>query len=278
MNAAAQHGFALAGGYAVQAHDVVDRVSEDVDLFAPYERRAEMNEAAEHTIQAYRAAGFAVATEVSTDTYVRMWVSDPATNPTGDQEYATKVELVATPLAHAPVQLSIGPVLHRDDIAAGKMGALYTRAAARDYIDVASLLIGRHYTREELIDLATADDAGFDKTCFAQMLARITRFDDEDFLRYQITPEYLRDVRIQIAAWHRELVDGNRDPRGPTRQVRRDVAPAPSQLNTHRRPCPGRAWLDASTPADRNRLQRALPSTICWTLLRCKPSACPILL
>ncbi|NEE03844.1 nucleotidyl transferase AbiEii/AbiGii toxin family protein [Phytoactinopolyspora halotolerans] len=226
LSAAAQHGFALAGGYAVQAHDVVDRVSEDVDLFAPYERRAEMNEAAEHTIQAYRAAGLTVDTEVNTETYVRLWISDPTTNPTADPEYATKVELVATPLVHAPVQLSIGPVLHRDDIATGKMGALYTRAAARDYIDVASLLIGGHYTAQELIDLATADDVGFDKTYFAQMLARITRFDDEDFLRYQITPAYLHDVRTQIAAWHRDLTEGNHDGRPRTSQLRHNVSPS----------------------------------------------------
>ncbi|MDQ0605143.1 hypothetical protein QF037_009488 [Streptomyces canus] len=28
-------GYALAGGYAVQAHQIVNRVSDDVDLFAP---------------------------------------------------------------------------------------------------------------------------------------------------------------------------------------------------------------------------------------------------
>jgi hypothetical protein len=33
-------GFALAGGYAVQAHHIVQRLSDDVDLFAPIERRA----------------------------------------------------------------------------------------------------------------------------------------------------------------------------------------------------------------------------------------------
>ena len=28
-----EHGFALAGGYALQAHGLIDRLSEDVDLF-----------------------------------------------------------------------------------------------------------------------------------------------------------------------------------------------------------------------------------------------------
>lgn len=33
LDAAARYGFCLAGGYAVQAHGFVDRVSKDVDLF-----------------------------------------------------------------------------------------------------------------------------------------------------------------------------------------------------------------------------------------------------
>ncbi|MGH3305367.1 MAG: nucleotidyl transferase AbiEii/AbiGii toxin family protein [Streptosporangiaceae bacterium] len=38
MHAASNLGFALAGGYAVQAHGVLTRPSEDVDLFISAER------------------------------------------------------------------------------------------------------------------------------------------------------------------------------------------------------------------------------------------------
>lgn len=38
--------------------------------------------------------------------------------------------------AQPPVQMDIGPVLHADDVMAGKMDALYNRAAARDFLDV----------------------------------------------------------------------------------------------------------------------------------------------
>lgn len=37
LEAAAEYGFCLAGGYAVQAHGFVDRVSKDVDLFTTME-------------------------------------------------------------------------------------------------------------------------------------------------------------------------------------------------------------------------------------------------
>jgi hypothetical protein len=38
LEAAADYGFCLAGGYAVQAHGFVDRVSKDVDLSRPWRR------------------------------------------------------------------------------------------------------------------------------------------------------------------------------------------------------------------------------------------------
>lgn len=38
LEAAAGYGFCLAGGYAVQAHGFVDRVSKDVDLSRPWRR------------------------------------------------------------------------------------------------------------------------------------------------------------------------------------------------------------------------------------------------
>ncbi|MFI7309014.1 hypothetical protein [Streptomyces hygroscopicus] len=56
---AKDYGYTLAGGYAVQAHHIVNRVSDDVDLFAPFERAShEMGQAAERITAAYEAAGY----------------------------------------------------------------------------------------------------------------------------------------------------------------------------------------------------------------------------
>jgi hypothetical protein len=41
LAAARQYGFALAGGYAVQAAGLLERPSEDVDLFTAWNRRDE---------------------------------------------------------------------------------------------------------------------------------------------------------------------------------------------------------------------------------------------
>lgn len=191
-------GFALAGGYAVQAHRIVQRLSDDVDLFAPFERRGEMPAATERIVAVLGDNGYSVEILQQADTYVRLMVSDPVSG----QE--TKIELVAEFLKRSPVASEWGPVLHRDDVAAGKMEALFSRAEARDFIDV-DALIRAGYSREELIGLAAQRDAGFDKSVLAQMLAGVARFSDRQFLVYGVDQTRVDGIRAQFEDWRQEL-------------------------------------------------------------------------
>ncbi len=43
--------------------------------------------------------------------------------------------------------MSIGPVVHVDDVTGGKMGALFPRAEARDFIDIDAIVISGRFTR-----------------------------------------------------------------------------------------------------------------------------------
>jgi hypothetical protein len=74
LDALAQdYGYALAGGYAVQVHEIVNRMSDDVDLFAPIERaEREMPAAVERVTVAYEAAGFLVEVAQQVTTYTRL--------------------------------------------------------------------------------------------------------------------------------------------------------------------------------------------------------------
>lgn len=55
LRVAGRYGFALAGGYAVQAHGILDRPSEDVDLFTAWERRDDFAVAVDAVVDAYRS-------------------------------------------------------------------------------------------------------------------------------------------------------------------------------------------------------------------------------
>jgi hypothetical protein len=193
--------YALAGGYAVQAHQIVKRVSDDVDLFAPISRAtAEMPAATERVIAAYEAAGFTVelAHQNPERTYTRLNVTDPTSG------IQNKVELVAEFLNHPPVPSEFGPVLHPDDVAAGKTTALDGRAEVRDAIDVDGLLRAG-YTRERLMELAKQNDDGFDPRMFADSLARIQRYTDKQFAAYGLSSTEAAALRTRFAVWQRQL-------------------------------------------------------------------------
>ncbi|WP_457034073.1 nucleotidyl transferase AbiEii/AbiGii toxin family protein [Kitasatospora sp. P5_F3] len=192
-------GYALAGGYAVQAHRIVDRLSDDVDLFAPIDRATdEMPAAVAAAVAAYEAAGYAVEVVQQVPTYTRMNVTDPVT---GAQN---KVELVAEFLHHPPVASDLGPVLHRDDVAAGKTGALFSRAEVRDAIDVHGLLHAG-YSRGRLLELAAQNDAGFDHAMFADALRRVERYSDKQFAAYGTEPPAAAAIRAEFADWRSRL-------------------------------------------------------------------------
>jgi hypothetical protein len=198
LDALADHGFALAGGYAIRAHHILDRLSDDVDLFTSLDRRAEMPAAEAHVAQAYQEAGYVVEHVDRSETYVRLHVTDPPTGRT------SKVELVAETLDHQPVPSEFGPVLHRDDVAAGKMEALFSRAELRDFIDV-DALIKAGYTRDQLLRFAERRDAGFDRRVFADMIGSVARFRNDRFAAYGITPEAADAIRQRFAEWRQEL-------------------------------------------------------------------------
>src|SRR5690349_10051969 len=61
LAAGAQHGLALAGGYAVSAHGIGNRPSGDVDLFTSWQHRGEFPELKAAVIAALEAAGYKVS-------------------------------------------------------------------------------------------------------------------------------------------------------------------------------------------------------------------------
>jgi nucleotidyltransferase AbiEii toxin of type IV toxin-antitoxin system len=199
LDAAERYGFALAGGYAVQAAGFLRRPSEDIDLFTVWERRAEFEAAAAAIVDAYRAAGLSVETERRHDTFMRLTVSD------GEQ--TAKVELGVDIRANEPVRISVGPVLHPDDAIANKMRALYDRALARDFIDIDAVLQSGRYDRGELLRLAERSDITFDRAVFAEALGQAQMLDDDDFAPYSIVGVELEHLRHRFAAWRKELLD-----------------------------------------------------------------------
>jgi hypothetical protein len=203
LEAAAHYGFCLAGGYAVQAHGFVNRVSKDVDLFTTMAAAADFPAAQTAVVTALEADGLAVSVEREGATFARLAVSDPSSDET------STLELGVDWRAFPPVQLAIGPVLHPVDAAANKLCALFGRAAVRDYIDVHGVLKDGRFTGPGLLAMAADHDPGFDPAMFAEALRAVTRLPAAAFEPYKFTADEVDALCVRLLAWAEEIEVGN---------------------------------------------------------------------
>jgi len=138
LTAAKAHGFALAGGHALIAHGAIVRATEDVDLFT--DEAGGVRAAAELVTAALTEAGMSVADIPQTTEMGEVFYgfeNDMAEFEVRHGDQVVLLQLVRFDRGRRPVLMEIGPVLHLDDVIGSKVAALATRAAPRDYVDVA---------------------------------------------------------------------------------------------------------------------------------------------
>jgi hypothetical protein len=126
LAAAGRHGFALAGGNALMAHGIIDRPTEDVDLFTDQETGVEA--AADEVEVRLRDACFEAERQDQAgglgdifpgmDQGLAEWI---VTAPGGEQ---MMLQMAYFDRARGPVTMDIGPVLDLEDVLGGKVCAL----------------------------------------------------------------------------------------------------------------------------------------------------------
>jgi hypothetical protein len=203
LRAAARYGFALAGGNALIAHGIIDRMTEDVDLFSDQE--AGVPAAAEAVEAALREAGFKAIRQDQSggleDIFAGMgdglaeWI---ITAPGGQE---TVLQMAYFDRSRGPVTMDVGPVLDLEDVAGSKVCALASRVEPRDYIDTAAAL--DRYTPEQLIKFARRLDPGLSRRDFADAARQLDRMPDAVFARYGLQPADVTRLRDRFDAWPR---------------------------------------------------------------------------
>jgi hypothetical protein len=203
LAATAHHGFALAGGQALIAYGVVDRPTEDVDLFT--DEDGGVRAALPPAVDALRRAGFAVGEVPETTELGAVFEgfdSDVAELEVSRGPQTVRVQLARFDRDHEPVAMPVGPVLDLDDVVATKIAALGTRAYPRDYVDVAGLLT--RYDRDRLVALGRLADPALTDDELAEAMQRLDRLDDSVFALYGLTPDQVDAVRSRFADWPRD--------------------------------------------------------------------------
>ncbi|GAA4216210.1 nucleotidyl transferase AbiEii/AbiGii toxin family protein [Actinocatenispora rupis] len=203
LDVACEHGFALAGGHALAAHDVIHRPTEDVDLFTATD--GAVRRAAVAVEAALTDAGYTVEPVDDVDDLSDLidgFAADIAEYEVSCGENMMRLQLARFDRRHEPVMMAIGPVLHLDDVLATKVAALATRAEPRDYIDVAAALDTR--TREQLLELAAAADPAIGPDEYADAMVRLDRLADVVFRDvYRLDQVQIDALRARFADWPR---------------------------------------------------------------------------
>lgn len=138
-------GAALGGGNALWAHGVVDRPTADLDTFLNSQDPELYEQAQQALIEAFDAAGIKV-TVLQSDSWFRGFiVVDRTTAETA------RLDINYSYREHPPVIIDgVGAVLDIDDLLAGKLQALTSRTAERDYYDLDALLSTGRWTIHDL--------------------------------------------------------------------------------------------------------------------------------
>ena len=199
LQAAGQEsGFALAGSGAIREHGLIDRPTEDVDLFTFQQTQTRFGMSVDRIIGMLREHGYTVETRHRQDTYARLTIISR-------HGLTTDMDLGVDWRSHPPVRLEVGPVLAIDDAVANKVGALFSRAETRDYLDVDAIRRSGRYRDDDLLNLARQSDDGFDLECFTKNLENVDRIRPEEVRIYHVSPAELAEVKHRTKIWAAQL-------------------------------------------------------------------------
>lgn len=186
----------LTGGYAVQAHGLVERFSRDLDVAT--ENPAPMDEIVASLTTGLATRGWQT-NHVQTDPLSgRFLVTDP---DTGEE---CEVDVLKEAFWAPPAQTPYGPVLSLDDVIGTKVRALADRGTVRDLIDVQAA--SRHRSTADLESLGRR--RAHDEFSLEDLRDRLTGadwYEDEDYAAYGLTSRQIEELKAWALDWAEDL-------------------------------------------------------------------------
>jgi Nucleotidyl transferase AbiEii toxin, Type IV TA system len=188
----------LTGGHAVQAHNLVDRLSHDLDVAT--ENPEPMENIAGTVRAGLEGRGWRVQSLEIDPLAARLIVTDPGSG--GECEVDILKETIWCP----PVRTDHGLVLSLEDVVGTKVRALADRGLARDLIDVRAA--ADHWTPVELEALGRrhARDT-FDLSELQARLEGAEWIDDLEFAAYGLGEHRILELRQWAQTWADDIAE-----------------------------------------------------------------------
>jgi hypothetical protein len=189
---------ALAGGYALQAHGLVERPHADVDVATPGPEP--MAWAASAVRAALEACGREVRPGPVTPLSAQLTVTDP---PTGEP---CRLTLHREAFQQPPVATPYGPALCLEDAVGTKIRALYDRGAAVDLIDARAAASRFSLPDLERLGRRHAHDP-FDLSTLQSRLTGTDFYPDADFRARGLDDEEIAALRAWAQHWSDDIAE-----------------------------------------------------------------------
>jgi hypothetical protein len=190
--------FVLAGSGAIREHGIVDRPTEDVDLFTSDVSTGAFTRAVDSVQQALTGEGFTVVEARRADLFARLEVA------TADGRLID-IDMGVDWREADPAILEIGPVLSLGDAVGNKISALYSRAYPRDFLDADAIRRSGHFSDDELVAAALERDPGFEVAMFREQLLLVRRLTFSQVEQYGISEKQFHEIVERCEEWAERL-------------------------------------------------------------------------
>jgi len=184
----------LTGGYAVQAHGLVERLSRDVDVAT--NSNSPMASIAAALIDGLTQRGWEVEVIGIDPLSARLMVTDPAL-----VGQSSELDILKEAFDPPPDTSPYGPVLPLDAVIGTKVRALASRGLPRDLIDIHAASKLRSNAELEALGQRYARDDEFSLIELADRLEGTEWYDDQAFAEYGISVEEIASIRRWAQAW-----------------------------------------------------------------------------
>ncbi|MBO4258399.1 nucleotidyl transferase AbiEii/AbiGii toxin family protein [Streptomyces griseorubiginosus] len=185
----------LAGGYAIQAHELVSRTSQDLDLAT--DAPAGMNEITGAVAAGLKDKGWTIRIVEVAPRMARLLATDAATGE------SCELDILKEIFHRPPTRTKAGPTLSRDDAVGLKVRALHDRGFPRDVIDVFSAR--ELYSLGELERLGAQHDEEFDLEELHGRLEAVDFTSDREYAAYDMSPIDIAELRAWVQNWLDDL-------------------------------------------------------------------------